>query len=155
VALTVVSFIVFPPNVAIHFDKNGNPNSWAPKETNAIIFFATELTLFVIFIIIPSLVFKFPARLISLPNKDYWLKEENKPKVRTKFAILMWEFGIGLFTFLFFVEFLVLDANLTKPVRLNEKLFLSVFITYMVYTVYWCVKILRSFRIPKDAETTA
>jgi hypothetical protein len=64
----------------------------------------------------------------------------------------MVEFGCALFTFLFGVGFLTLEANLSDPVRLNETVFFPLFITFMAYTCYWCVKFTLAFRIPKHPE---
>jgi hypothetical protein len=64
----------------------------------------------------------------------------------------MWEFGIALFLFLFVVELLAIEANLSQPVRINEKLFFSALILFLLYTVYWCIKLFRSFRRPREME---
>jgi hypothetical protein len=116
-----------------------------------MIFFTMEILMFIMVVSIPWFLFRIPPGLVSFPNKDYWLKEENKPKTKAKLAALMWELGSVLFAFLFLVGLLVLDANLTQPVRLNERLFLLVFIAFMLYTLYWCVKVFRSFRVPKSS----
>lgn len=148
-ALIVVSLFVLPPTVAIHFGPGGDPNNWASREVNALIFLALTLVLFVQFSLVPWLTFKFPRRLINLPNKEYWLSEENRPKAKAMLTGLLSEFGVGLLAFIFFMLLLVLDANLASPVRLKERLFFPAFAAFMVYTAYWCVRVFRSFRLPK------
>jgi hypothetical protein len=128
----VVSLLVLPPEVAIHFGKGGMPDSWASKEFNALMFLGID------------------PKWLSLPNKSYWLKEENRAMVQKKLAPLMTEFGIAFFTFLFFVGLLTLEANLADPVRLHESIFFPIFIAFMLYTGYWCVTLVRVFRIPKN-----
>jgi len=93
---------------------------------------------------------KLHPKFISLPNKEYWLKEENQQHMKAKLASLMAEFGFVLFTFLFCVGLLTIEANLSDPIRLNERLFLPIFIVFMLYTAYWVVKIVRAFRVPKN-----
>ena len=152
VILTLVSLVVLPPKVAIHFGSGGVPNAWASKEVNALIFLAIEGPLFILFLFAPSLVMKCPPKLINLPNKDYWLKEENKPATKAKVESLMCQFGIALFGFLFCVGLLTLQANLSDPVRLNESILFAMLTAFIVYTVYWCVKIFLSFRLPNNVR---
>ena len=89
-----------------------------------------------------------PEKWLSLPNKHYWLKQENRAELEVRFGGLMHEFGFSLFLFLFVVGLLTLDANLSDPVRLNEPLFLVFFIAFMLYVPYWLVKVFRRLRIP-------
>jgi hypothetical protein len=71
--------------------------------------------------------------------------------VHKKLAPLMMELGSAFLTFLFFVGVLTLEANLADPVRLNESIFFPLFIAFMLYTGYWCVTLVRVFRIPKNS----
>jgi uncharacterized membrane protein len=151
-ALTALMLIILPENVASHFGGNGTPNAWVSRESIALIFLATEVPLFLLVYYAPSLVFQFPPGLINLPNRDYWLREKNRPQAREKLGALMSVFGIALFSFLFVVKLLVIDANLAEPVRLNEPVFLSAFAAFMAFMVYWLLRIVRAFRIPPDAQ---
>ena len=63
----------------------------------------------------------------------------------------MTEYGVAVFTFLLCVGLLTLEANVADPVRLNESIFFPIFIAFMLYTGYWCVKLVRVFRIPKNS----
>jgi len=152
VILTLISLLILPPEVAIHFGRNGIPDSWAPKETNVIMFLVIQLPLFILFFSASLLPLKIPPKLLSLPHKNYWLKEENISRIKPKLGSLMLEFGCALFTFLLGTGLLTLEANLADPVRLNETLFFPLFLAFMVYTGYWCVKFTRAFRIPKNTE---
>ena len=151
VVLTVVSLLVLPSEVAIHFGMGGMPDSWASNELNALLFLGIDLFIFIVFLVAPSLSLGLSPKWLSLPNKNYWLQEENRAVAQKKLAPLMTEFGIALFTFLFFVGLLTLEANLADPVRLNESIFFPIFIAFMLYTGYWCVTLFRVFRIPKNS----
>ena len=154
VMLSVISLLLLPSEVAIHFGRDGIPDGWASKEFNALIFLGIDLFLFIVFLSAPSLSLGLSPRWLSLPNKNYWLKEENRAMIQKKLAPLMTEYGILFLTFLFCVGLLTLEANLADPIRLNESIFLSIFMAFMFYTVYWCVKLVRVFRIPKNSTTT-
>jgi ABC-type long-subunit fatty acid transport system fused permease/ATPase subunit len=78
---------------------------------------------------------------------------ENKDRTVVMFSSLMWEFSIALFLFLFVAELLAIQANLSQPVKLNEKLLIPALILFLLYTVYWCIKLFRSFRLPKEMES--
>jgi len=60
----------------------------------------------------------------------------------------MWEFGAALFLFLFVVEALAIKANLSDPVRLNETVFWGALFLFLLYTVYWSIRMFRAFRVP-------
>lgn len=150
--LVIISLVILPADVAMHFGRNGIPNSWASKYTNALIFVVIHLPLFAIFYFAPSMTLGIPEKYINLPNKKYWLKDENKLEFKKKFGSFMAEYGVALFLFLFCIQLLTMMANLSDPVILNEGMFLSVFIGYMAYTVYWCIKLFLSFKIPKDGK---
>ncbi len=153
VVLSLVSLILLPSHVAIHFGPGGMANNWAPSYINTLFFIGTNMFLFFSLYVTPRLVFMFPAKWINLPNKGYWLRLENKAHTVARFSSLMWKFGIALFLFLFVVELLAIEANLSQLVRLNEKLFFSALILFLLYTVYWCIKLFRSFRLPREMES--
>ncbi len=152
VVLSVISLTILPAHVAIHFGVGGMANGWAPSYANALFFIGTNAFLFLCLYFTPRLVFMFPSKWINLPNKNYWLRLENKTRTVEIFSSLMWEFGTLLFLFLFIVELLAIQANLSRPVRLNEKLFLCALILFFLYSVYWCVKLLKAFRLPGGME---
>jgi hypothetical protein len=154
IVLIVISLIILPSRVAIHFGHYGMPDSWAPNHINALISLGLDTLLFCAMFYSPKLIFIFPKKWINLPHKDYWLTEENIPRTRSLVSSLMWEFGSALFIFLFIAGLFTIHANRSVPVRLNEKLFLVAFILFMVYTVYWCIKFFRAFRVPEKAGTT-
>jgi hypothetical protein len=151
VVLTLTSWVILPDTVAIHFGRNGLPDGWAPVWFHALLFLGIELLLFATVFFGPRLSLGLSPRWTNLPNKDYWLKEENLPRARAILSPLMWEFGSALFVFLFVVGVLTLDANLSTPVRLREEFFWPLLILFMVFMVYWCIRLLLAFRLPKAA----
>jgi len=113
-----------------------------------VVFLVIEVPLFAFFMAAGRLTLRLPERWVSLPHKDYWLRAENRAELETRFTALMQEFGVVLFLFLFVVGLLTLDANLSDPVRLNETVFLAAFAAYMLYVVYWLVKLVRRLKVP-------
>ena len=148
VLLMLVSLVILPDQVAVHFGRGGVPDSWGSKETNALLFIVLEIPLFLLFWFGPSLPLGLPPRFVSLPNKAYWLREENRPALKQKMERFMARFGTALFLFFFCIELLTIDANLSSPVRLKEEVFLPVLILFLGYTIVWSIGLVKSFRVP-------
>jgi uncharacterized membrane protein len=148
--LAIVSLAVLPDKVASHFGADGRADDWAPAWVNALIMLVTNGLLFCMLYFTPRLMFAVPAGWLSLPNKRYWLREENRPKAAVIMSLLMWEFGIAFFVFMFVVGALVIEANLSDPVQLNQHVFWAALTLFLAYTVWFCVKCYRVFRIPNE-----
>lgn len=154
VLLWMVSLVVLPDQVAVHFGRGGVPDSWASKEWNALVFVLLETPLFLLFWFAPSLPLGLPPRYVSVPNKDYWLREENRPAFKQKMEHLTARFGAAFFLFFFVIGLLTVEANLSEPVRLNEKAFVPAVVLFLSYTVVWTIGLFRAFRVPGVGEST-
>jgi uncharacterized membrane protein len=152
VLLWLLSLVVLPDQVAVHFGRGGAPDSWASKEWNALLFVLLETPLFLLFWYAPLLPLGLPPRFVSVPNKDYWLREENRPAFKRRFQERMDRFGTAFFLFFFCIGLLTLQANLSQPVRLNERLFLLFLVLFLIYTVVWTVGLFRAFRVPRERK---
>lgn len=111
--LTLVALVSCPSNVAIHFGVGGEPDNWAPAYVNALIMSGVHLLIFVSFFFTPHLIRITPPRLINLPNKRYWLKEENRGRMESILTSQLYQFGALTFVLMFIVGLLALHANLS------------------------------------------
>lgn len=145
--LALVSLVLLPDNVAIHFGLGGAPDGWASNLTSTLIMLGIHTLVFCSLYFSPRLLATVPRKCISLPNRDYWLQPEHRSQAMERFSQLMWQFGTALFLFMLFAGLLTLRANLSDPVRLDERLFLVGLAIFLAYTVYWTVAPLRSFRV--------
>jgi hypothetical protein len=59
-------------------------------------------------------------------------------------------FGAAFFLFFFCIGILTLQANLSQPVRLNERAFFAALVLFLGYTVVWTLGLFRAFRVPDD-----
>ena len=150
--LMAVSLTLLPDQVAIHFGGGGYPDSWASKEFNAAIFLVLEVPFFLLFYFSSVLPLGVSKKFLNIPNKDYWLQEENLARFQRKFGFYMTEFGVAIFIFFFCISLLALLANLRDPVMLDSGLFIIVFIAYMSYTIWWLVKLVRGLRVPDSGS---
>ena len=149
VALALVGLAVLPDRVATHFGAGGAANGWGAKTISALLFIGIDALLFFPLFFAPRLVFVFPTRWMNLPNKDYWLRKENRPHLSAMVASFAHEFGVVIFAFLFFAQMLTIQANVSQPVRFDEKALLAALIVFLGYTVVWCIRYFRAFRVPK------
>lgn len=150
--LTVVVRMVGPETMAVHFGAGGEPNGWASAKVNALVMGGTDVALFALFFFMPRLMHITPDKWINLPNKDYWLKAGNRDRTITMVSDQLHKLGAAMLAFMFVVGLLVLQANLSDPVRLREDLFWPPFILIMVYSLYWTVGIYRVFRVSGPEE---
>ncbi|OEU65502.1 MAG: hypothetical protein BA863_08060 [Desulfovibrio sp. S3730MH75] len=148
--LAIVSVFVSPSNVAIHFGLGGQSDGWAPAYVSALIMTGVNTLLFLSLLFSPQLIRKTPAKWINFPNKDYWLKDENRSKTESLLSGQIFLFGTVTFVFMFIVGLLALQANLSDPIRFREDIFWWPFGLFMMYTVFWTINIMKTFRIPKQ-----
>lgn len=146
--LMAVSVALSPEQVAIHFGGGGVPDSWASREFNAAIFLVLEVPFFLLFYFSHMMTRGVPSRFLNIPNKEYWLKEGNLGEFNLRFRRFMAEFGVAIFAFFFCISLLALRANLSDPVRLNERAFMVVFVAYLVYVMVWLVRLVRGLKVP-------
>lgn len=66
----------------------------------------------------------------------------------------MARFGSAFFLFFFCTGMLTIEANLSQPVRLNEKVFVPILIMFLGYTALWTIGLFRAFRAPEGGGST-
>lgn len=149
IILSLMSWAILPQWAAIHFGPGGAPDGWASNTVSTLIMLSIATLVFCALYFSPRLLTAVPRRWISLPNRDYWLKPAHQSQAVATFSRYMWQFGTALFLFMFFAGLLTLRANLSDPVKLDERLFLIGLVMFLAYTVYWTVSLLRAFRVPR------
>jgi hypothetical protein len=148
VGLNVASLWLLSDTVAIHFSLGGRPDDWASKETHALLMLFVDSIVFLPLYFSAAVIDRVPARLVSLPYKQFWLREENRSQAKRMLSDMMDEFGLSLFGFLFGISLLAIDANRSIPVRLNEPLFLVLLTIFLLYTLIWTIRLVLRFRPP-------
>jgi len=154
IALALASLIILPERVAIHFSTGGMPDGWASGAVNTLALIGLDLLMFVSFYFSPRLMLAVPPKWVSLPNRDFWLSPENRKNAAEKMSAFMYQFGAVMFIFLFLVGLMTIQANLSDPIRLNEKPLYVAMVMFLGYTVVWCVMLIRSFRVPEKRNGT-
>ncbi|MGE5155528.1 MAG: DUF1648 domain-containing protein [Bdellovibrio bacteriovorus] len=151
VALSLLSLAVLPARVAIHFGPGGAADGWASGSASTAIMLGVQILLFLSLYLSPRLLARVPARWINLPNRDYWLAPQRRTQALSRLSDHLWRYGTALFLFLLVAGLLTLQANLSDPVRLDERLFLGALLVFLVYTAWWIGTLLRAFRAPSGS----
>jgi uncharacterized membrane protein len=137
-----------PAQMAAHFNIQGDPDRFVPKEQffwfqiqTALVVVGTSLVPQVLFLILP-------VNLINMPNRDYWLAPERRDATvdrLSSFGALL--FGVILLVIQAGFE-LSFAANLQTPIHFNAQLMLPIMfgsfivIGLMLFWLTW------SFRRP-------
>jgi uncharacterized membrane protein len=120
---TLLGFIVLqaliyypqlPARVASHFDAAGRPNGWSSKPAYFALQAFIVLVIAICFAALPAWIERVPAKLVNLPNKDYWLAPERRAATMASVASALTWFGCAGLVFILAVTSLVIDFNLGR-----------------------------------------
>lgn len=149
-ALTFASLFVLPESVAIHFGPGGKADNWTSCYFNALFMMAVQVTLFCAIYFNRRLVLLFPRKMINLPNREYWLCPANFDRAMDKLQRFLWNIGSALFLLLLIMGLLSLKANLSNPVRLDERILFAALGAFLVFILGWLTAFFRAFRVPAE-----
>jgi len=147
---------LLPERKAAHFNYEGLPNGWQPKDG----FFLLMLVVVGVTAVIPFLSARLiaarPNNQINLPNRSYWLAPERREAtIRFIGAQMAW-FGCGVLGVLLFGTSLAIHANLPLDCRFDNSTMIKVLGGFLFLTVIWMVRFMRHFfRVPTDLSSRA
>jgi len=150
VLFSLISWLVLPDNVAIHFSASGVPDSWVSRGFHIVMYTVLMAVLYASFAFAPRIFDGVPKKYISLPNSKYWLLDENLPEAVRRMSRLMYSFGAATGLLMLGVLILIIKANLSDPVALHGGISWVLLISYFAYTAWWLVRVFTAFRIPKE-----
>jgi len=142
----LVGHYLLPSRTALHFNAHGLADRWGSR----VEFIAINLLMVIVTYYAieygAKLVLKFPKKLISLPNKDFWLSPEQRPMTEQKLTDSLRCFGVLNFLFQTILLGLVIAAHHMKPVQLNTPGMIVCTVGFFIATGIWCVWMYRSFK---------
>ena len=140
-----------PEKVAIHFGPDKTPNEWVSPLIYAILASTLVGVLGAAFFGLSSIPFT-STTSYGTPNRDYWLKEENRPKVIQRLRFYFLSIGIGVLLVLLSYQWTIFHYNRTLPPYFDASV---PFCCSIIFAVYVPIEIVRSylfFRLPKGKE---
>lgn len=140
-----------PESMASHFGAGGKPDAFMSRSgfflAMALIGGGSVAAVFAA----PLLLRITPKKLLNLPNRDYWLaNDQRRDAALDRLAGLMGWMGAATTALLVIATELAIQANLQRR-NLDEATFLVFLVAYFVFVGVWLVRTLQVFRIPKEA----
>jgi len=151
VALAVRLALVWselPEPFASHFGRGGQPDAFTSK-----IGFLVAMVVFgggsvAVVFASPLLLRLAPEKLISLPNRDYWLAtDERRNEAMNRIGGVMGWIGAATTALLVVATELTVRANLERA-NLDEATFIAFLAAYFAFVTVAVVQTFRIFRIP-------
>lgn len=153
VAVFGAMYLVFGPDLpdpmASHFNLAGEPDATQSKTMFFALGLGAHLLILGIFGGVGWLVERLPARMINLPNREYWLAPERRGVAIARFSRGMGVFGLVTLLFLNAVFYLVIRTNLDRQPLDGLVLgaLLGVLVAAVVGLVIW---LLVAFKVPDE-----
>jgi hypothetical protein len=120
-----------PYRIAYHFNIDNIADDWMSKRTYLVAHFGIIISLTVIFTGAALLMHKMPSSLFNLPNKAFWLTEQNKTNTTLVLqGMLYWIGSLCLLLFLY-VFYQVYKANIMGTGRIDSFSWFAIIIFLM------------------------
>jgi uncharacterized membrane protein len=140
---------MLPEKVASHFGFNGVADGWMTKAEFAGFYLGMIAFLVFLFLGIVAMIKRLPTEMINLPNKEYWLAPARREQTLTRFGNQMIWFTVVMCGFLISIMHLTFLANLDGSQKLNNGVFLTLFIGFMIFVKIWVIQLLSGYSLPK------
>ena len=140
-----------PDSMASHFGPSGRPDSFMSKEAFFIVMALIGGGSVASVFAGPILIRQLPRSWVSLPNRDYWLANEERREIAIDRVngLLGWV-GMATALLLAAVIELVLQANLHRA-NLDNGAFMTVLVAYFVFVIAVYVRKMRLLKVPEGA----
>lgn len=128
-----------PERVATHFGADGTPNGWMSRDKHLLFMgiFGVGIPLFIVGLVLIS---KFiPISFVNLPNRDYWLAPERKQESYLYISRYMIWMGCIMFVFFAGIQYSIVKANQSSPVKMPNELFWPLLIGFLVVMALWTI----------------
>ena len=122
VVQSVYYYKLLPENVAVHYGGSGVANSWGNRQFLVTFNLATITVMLALFVTISLLIKHIPDDMINLPDKKYWLSNENREKTLFSIQNILLEMGsatiillLAIFEIIYVTNVKNLDVLLINP----------------------------------------
>ncbi len=144
-----------PEKMAAHFNFEGLPNGWMPKDVFFLLMLVVAVgSASIIAFLSPRIIASRPDNQINLPHKDYWLAPARREATFRFIAAQMGWFGCAVLFVLLFGTYLAIQANLSPDFRFDNATMIKVMAGFLFLTLLWMIRFIRHFvRVPPDASS--
>jgi hypothetical protein len=144
-----------PERVATHFGSEGRANGWMSRRGYLIFEGVFPLAIGLFFLGLSSLIRVFPASLINIPRKDFWLVPERRSLAAG--IIRNYLTGLAALMTLYFggLHVLTLEANRVQPTQLPMGGMLLVVMAFLIALMLWVIALLMRFAETGEGQVAA
>jgi len=138
-----------PPQVAQHFNLQGQPDGWCSRAQYVALTVTLWIALPGFMLMVAMSIYYVPDKFVNLPHKGYWLAPERKESTRHALGNRMVWLPTTMAFFLVALNHDVIVANLAKPPRAPDNLWWIVG-AFVVVTFAWTAETYWRFRRPSN-----
>ncbi len=135
--LPVFYYPRLPGIIASHYNFKNEPDAWMVKQTAIIIHYAVVVFLSTMFSCFIYFIPKLPGSMINLPNKDYWLNENNREETFLVFRRFMFWIGSITLGFLSLIIQEVYNTNIIGKSKLTFAVW--IYLAIMLITISFLI----------------
>lgn len=138
-----------PERVASHFGNGGYANGFMSHDVYVL--FMLGMTTLLPLVVVASIGFipRLATSRLSIRHREHWLAPARREETMATLASWGCGFGVVLILFLTGIHFLVLEANMRTPPRLDEGAFFAVLVVFLVVLAAWIAFIAIRFGRPR------
>lgn len=146
---TVRLWYISPPEMASHFNAQGDPDcSFVPKLQFFIFQVKTALIVVGLGIVTQILLVVVPIQMINIPNREYWLSSEQRDATIDKLSSFVAVLFAAILLMTQATFELAVSANLHTPIHFAAQLMVPVIVGFIIFTFLMLFWLVRSFRLP-------
>jgi len=140
-------FLKLKSSIAVNFQFNGlpNPNSYQSSLNYAAMQIVLCIVIAILFLMLPWLVKTLPIKYVNIPNRNKWLRGEERDKSLKKLNFMLLLLGTVLIYFLTAMSMVVYIANISTPLVLPILPFFSILLIFLGFLITWIVKLYKLF----------
>ena len=144
-----------PERMAIRFAFDGTPSGFMSPVVSGVMMSVTVCFVAVIILgvsFFASFVATHMPEFVNVPNRDYWMSEENRQKTVRRICSHAELIGVSTMLFILLVQWELFNANQMVPPKLEgSNVHIAVGVLLAVIAID-TVRMLLSFRLPKEND---
>ena len=143
------SVYLLPERVAMHFAMSGIPDQWGSRTEYLITMSILVCLLSTIFWGLRWINHVIPVTWINIPNKDYWLSENNRAEMYRKVDCIMEELGSVVLLCILLMQGMVVTAHFQESVHMNAFLLIGGIVFLLMYNPILIIRLFLIFQAPE------
>jgi len=151
IAVAVTAIWLMPDPMVTHYGADGQPDETMSPTRYAALMSGTFVAV-VVFFLMPWIAHYLPSWMWNIPNRDYWLSRENRPRAIRITRSILDRLGVVLMLFFLLVQWKIFQANRADIPRQHPAIFWSGLAVLGVALVMAQARTTPAFRLPEKTE---